>query len=318
MPRAGHNHSNQRGTRKQPSTARRRKLDKDFNKAMQFGRDKMRWGSPYEILNANNQEEDDYSDNGPTMEENATDILLPSDSEISQEDDDDFLSHEDIPTETQYINSGPDDEYSEDRFFNKIPISVIEDRAVFQVPDWALGFADNDLDLRWETYSKIADWLTRERPLFLQNPSYLNLAGNSINQTPPIPVAQDGLHKILGLRCDISTFSKHARHGIIVWPNREFPAEQLWSQEAKLAWFAQAIRQRQTSVKYMPRNSLLDDRTIHPSSKASVQYRRELERKVKTTAVNPVEYVQYLCILTGCAWKNVLDRYSDHIFYQEK
>jgi hypothetical protein len=33
--------------------------------------------------------------------------------------------------------------------------------------------------------------------------------------------------------------------------------------------------------------------------------------------IGPVEFVQLLCVLTGCAWRDVLKLHSDHIFYEE-
>ncbi len=244
--------------------------------------------------------------------------IPPGGSEVSLADEDEF--HE-LPSAEQASSENGTEVVPDCRTADKgeIDIVVVAGRATFQVPDWASGYPDSTLDLRWQTYSSVADWLNGERPDFLSQPSVMNLAGRNIDLTQPVPVRQNGLLRVLGLPHKPSTLSKHARHCVIRWPSlgfRGFPLDGLWSRDVRLAWMAQAARERQETRGYAPKSSPLGDPAIQPPRASS---ERDLlkSRTSLATRMGPVEFVQLLCVLTDCKWRDVLDRYSDFIFYEE-
>ena len=306
-----------RTTQRTTGRAKKRQISRSVQRALQYRRDIMRGGSPSDIIQllaqeATGDESVEYSlDLGLESEETSA-----NDSEILLTDEDDM---DDYEADSTAMTPGPDEgaSWSLD-FHDRIAVVVTDGSAVFRIPDWALTIADGDLNMRWETYRSIADWLNRNCRDFLAQPSFFNLVAKPQNLGEPLPVVQDGLHQILGLSCEITTFSKHCRHGIVVWPARSILMEDLWSQEAKMAWFARAVIARQKGHGYTGRNGPLGSPTIRPP-RGSIERRALADRwKERSHRMGPVEFVELLCVLTGCAWRDVLARYAVRIFYQER
>jgi hypothetical protein len=318
MPK--HSHSHEQGRKQKPDIGKqkgqRRNTSRNVQLAQQFARDKLRGCAAWQI-------EPLFEDEGPEArgaddhlieerrEDNMPDDLTPQGmSEIPLSDEDDFADSEDFSAH----EPGPVDTPVDVLPWEDVTIAVIGKRAVFQIPDWAQGFQNNDLDARWETYAKVAEWLNRERPEFLCQPSFLTLAGSTVDLIPPLFVDQAGLHQRLGLSCDPATFSKHARACRLVWANRQMRLDALYSHEAKLAWCAQAAIQRQNRH-YIARNGELGRPGIQPprdgKSRAGV-----LKKASSAWTLSPILFVQLLCVLTKCKWRDVLSEYGNPIFFK--
>ncbi len=300
------------------SPGRKRGLDKSVKIALLRERDILAMGSREDIVE---YMEGRYgqAELGPEEQLGLPVAELPSaGSEVSLADEDEFRE---LPSDGQAPSEGGTEVGSDCRVTNsgEVDIVVLDGRAVFQIPDWASGYADGALALRWRTYSSVADWLNNERPNFLCQPNPMNLAGHSIDFTQPVPVLQEGLHRILGLPCDKTTFSKHARKCGIRWPSlgfRRFPLDGLWSHDVQLAWMARAARDRQETRGYAPMSSPLGDPTLQPP-RASAERKRLKSRASQAPRMGPIEFVQLLCVLTNCKWRDVLERHSGFIFYEE-
>jgi hypothetical protein len=300
-----------------PGANRKRTLDRTVTVALLRERDILAMGGRDEVIE---YMEDKYGQIEPGQEEP---IDLPAGeipscaSEVPLTDEDE--DREPLPA-TQACSEDKSADETDWRIddHGRVNIVVVNGRAVFQIPDWASGYADGTLALRWHTYSSIANWLNDERGDFLREPSFMNLTGHDIDFAKPVPVLQEGLHQILGLPCDKTTFSKHARLCVIRWPclgSRQFPLDGIWSREARLSWMAQGARQRQEARGYAPKSSPLGDPTIQPP-RASAERHRLRSRAPHAMRMGPVEFAQLLCVLAGCTWRDVLDRHSDHIFFE--
>lgn len=315
----GHGHARKPERKRGPGKGQKRKVAPSAARAQQYERDVYRRGDPGEIesLIEDRTQDEPLADEalvGDVTEESLPEDCVPHTmSEVSLRDEDDF---DDAGDPGEYSPPEAEDSPAEALPWDQTAIVVIGDQAVFRVPDWAQGFENDDLDLRWDTYARVADWLTRDRKAFLQKPSFLSLAGDPISLIPPISVEREGLHQALRLTCDVTTFSKHAGACCIVWPSRRLPLDELWSQEAKLAWCAQAAVQRQRQRGYVSRSGELGQRDTQPP--------RDSEEREKLVAdagrgwqLGPSRFVQLLCVLTQCRWREVIDRYARTIFYEE-
>jgi hypothetical protein len=317
----GQGQNRKRGPKTGPGEKAKRKLDAGVERAKQFDRDIMRYGSPTEIqrlFDDDNQNEPGADDTlaDSLTEENRSEELTPQNmSEIPLTDEDDLDDSADATRKRYHAPVETDDTLAAVIPWDWATIAVVGDRAVFRIPDWAQGIADKDLDLGWETYNKIAEWLTRDRQDFLRKPDFLALAGTAANLSPPVPVLQEGLRQALGLRCDVTTFSKHARHCIIVWQNCQLPLEGLWSQEAKLAWCAQAAIRRQKERGYTTKDGDLGRLDIQPPRNTDEKKRLRSEAS-RGWQLGPLRFAQLLCVLTDCKWRDVLERYGSAIFYK--
>lgn len=304
-----------------PATRRttKRELDSSFLQATQFKRDVFRGAKPSDIIHFMERQ----AEQDPTLEksEQDEDALSDSGSDISINDDDGedtiFDQTRDLAREEEFVTIDDDiDNTWHSDYTDRIPIIVIDGKAIFRTPEWAISYNEPDLHMRWETYAQIADWLNQEKRDFLRKPSHFTLAQGMIDPASPIPVLQKDLRRLLGLQCHITTFSKHARYGIIVWPTREFPLEGLWSHETRIAWCAQATLQRQKTRGYAAECSPLGDMNIQPPRGAK---ERQIIESQRTNAwrLGPTEFAELLCILTGCKWRDVLTQYRAIIFYEE-
>ncbi len=311
-------HHRRRETRRVFERARKpaakRLTSQKVHRALQYRRDIMRGGSPSDILQLVEQEAAavDAPEDMLALNLDTADIAA-NDSEILLEDEDDFEGlNTDSPVDTSAAKQDSSADWRVD-FRDRIAIVVTDGQAIFRIPDWASAISDGDLDLRWGTYNHIADWLNRERRSFLAQPSFLGLAQGIIDLSGPIPVLQEGLYNLLNLSCNVTCFSKHCQHGILVWSSRTMPMEACWSQEAKWAWCACAALQRQQDCGYATRTSPLGDPSIQPPRASSE--RDLLRRKVIAGfSLGPIDFVQLLCVLVNCKWRDVLVRYGDMIF----
>lgn len=317
MPDFHANRKKRRDTRHQLSRSGKRQLNQSVQRSFQYRRDIMRRGTPAEILQTLEEQHEATTDIATPQLEQIEEGLVPTaDSEVLLTDEDSIADEEnlidpilDIPFS---LNSAG---WSVD-LDNSIVIVVIDGEAVFRIPDWATALADADLELRWHTYQALATWLNEERKALLAEPCALNLGNGNIDFTAPVPVIQQGLYQTLGLSCDVTTFSKHCRCGMLVWPNRTLPVESLWSHDAKLSWCAWAARHRQQVCGYANSASPLGDPYIRPlRSKAEKDRLRSRARSAMS--LGPIEFVQLLCILADCSWRDVLSRYRQTIFYEE-
>ncbi len=316
MASIGYKHT--RGTKIEKGTRQQRKhtLSPKAGQAQQYEKDTKRFGSAWEI--------ERLDDNKPSLEcedDNLFDILtedaLPDDhspqalSEVPLTDEEEW----DAPEEPIHSHRpDPDDSPLDIVPWEATTISIVGHRAVFQIPDWAIGRGGEDYEARWESLSKVADWLTRDRQAFLRHPSYLNLAGADVHLTPPISVTQEGLHKLLALKCDKTTFGKHLSACRLVWPSRQFPLAHLYAREAALAWCAQAAIQRQHKH-CLSRDSELGRPDIQPP-KGKGHRAQVLKNASRGWTLGPVPFVQLLCALTKCKWQDVLSEYGNQIFFR--
>lgn len=316
MPKFSQSHGHSQKAGQTVGSGRKRKLDASVVRARQFSRDCMRGGTPSEIMRAFDQDAatSEAQSDDDLASESAEDLIDPDLSEISLADEDDFEGMEEFSRETLYTRHESEHSPTTTVPWDCVTIAVVGDHAVFHIPDWALGISDDDMDLRWNTYAKIAEWLTHKRQDFLRKPDFMALAGNAVSLAPPVSVLQEGLIKMLGLACDVSTFSKHAEHCIIVWPNRQLPLDALWSKEVKLAWCAQATIQRQKDRGYAAKSSDLGRSDIQPPKVA------EEKALLRTEAIRGWQlgprFAQLLCVLTDCKWSDVIERHGDAIFYK--
>ena len=310
----GQNHT--RGPKTGSGKKTNRKLDAGVARAKQPGRDIMRGGTPSEIMR---RDEDDAQVEARADDDLAgdltEDVIAPNLSEVSLADEDDVDDPAKAPRETLSTHAETEDTPAASIPWDRVIIAVIGDRAVFHIPDWAQNIPDDDLDLRWETYTKIAKWLTRDRQEFLRKPDFMALAGPSVDLSPPVSVLQEGLIQMLGLGCEVSTFSKHSEHCIILWPTRQLPLEALWSKEVKLAWCAQAAIRRQKERGYAARDSDLGRLDNQPPRNADEKKRLRSEAS-RGWQLGPRRFAQLLCVLTDCKWRDVLERYGEAIFYK--
>jgi hypothetical protein len=303
----------ERGTR--PQRGKRRKLATNLQRFNQYRRDIFRGGPPSDIVDLLESDDSAQALSEEEWLDESIDSIDQNACDVSLADEDSFA--EEYESDEAFVSEGDSTDHVESVIHpsNRIAITIINGQAIFRVPDWARGFADSDLDLRWQTYTRIAEWLTDNRPSFLPEPSWLNLAGTEFGLSQPVPVLQEGLYRILNLSCDVTTFSKHVRHGILLWPRRELAIEELWSQQAKLAWCAAVAKCRQKSRGYAPRSSPLGDPDMKPP-RASPARNRLRSMVNRATLLDPVEFVQLLCILGDCRWSDVLSRYGNEIFFQ--
>lgn len=299
-------------------TDRGTKTKRSLAPAQQFELDIYRGGRPSEIIALLERDDqkspDDFVE--PVDWDEADEMLDDSEVETFDEDepqededhDDEFLPSQPVVTPTPWQFDLSD----------RIAITVYKGVATFDVPEWALGHYKVDLELRWNTYRTLADWLNKERKEFLLSPSFLNLGLDSFDLAKPVPVLHKGLHAALGLGIVPTTFSKHCNHGVLLWSSAAMNLEDLWGQDAKLAWFAQAIIKRQRERGYLDRQCPLASPAIQPPRNQKEKEDFVKRSKSQADRLGPVDYVALLCILTGCSWRNVLDQYADEIFYQEK
>ncbi|NOX54476.1 MAG: hypothetical protein GXP27_08550 [Planctomycetes bacterium] len=333
MPAPGYGHTQEQtpgpGLGQGPVQKPGHSLDNSVQKALQYDRDFFRTPRASRIIPLLEQaveKESTQDESELEMEEG-----LPVDAtEISLADEDDMDSDASSSPDSgpQWVTadaSSPADEWRCD-LHDRIPIIVKNARAVFQIPDWGLEIAHDDLDCCWQTYAAIAEWLNRDKQDFLRKMEegapgkeiWPALTAGPIDVAGPIPVLQQGLHKLLDLPYGKETFTKHVALGIILWPNREFPLHLLWSKEAQWAWFAQAVIQRQHRAGgYVGPNDPLGIGKPSIQPPRSSNDREELRRLAgKADELSSPRYVKLLCILTKCTWRDVLERYRDRIFYK--
>lgn len=307
------------GQKISPSKRRKpkRKLSLSFTQATQYKRDIFRGGKPLDIIRL--MEGQTTPDSMLENPEQDIDIILENESDVSITDDD---GEESIFDQMRAIGREDDwgiidddaEETWQSDYTNRIPIFVIDGEAIFREPEWAISYNEPDLKVRWETYVRITSWLNQEKQDFLRKPSFFALASGTCDPAEPISVLQKDLHKCLGLQCHITTFSKHIRNGLIVWPTMEFSLSDLWSQQARIAWCAQVALNRQKALGYASINSSLGNTNIQPPRNTT-----EFIKSYRASAyrLGPSEFVELLCALTGCKWSDVLNQYAPIIFYEE-
>ncbi|MCZ7652525.1 MAG: hypothetical protein M5U13_15690 [Thermoanaerobaculia bacterium] len=122
----------------------------------------------------------------------------------------------------------------------------------FELPDWAWGWSGagaaghallGELDLRFETYRKVAAWLTWERAAFLTSRDFWDLGPASKDElaTGEIAVRQAGLVALAGLGVDESTLGRYLPACDLVWPDGSAPLALLFGPEARRGWAARAF-----------------------------------------------------------------------------
>lgn len=325
MPNQGFKKSPDRGKKVTTKSKTKHKMNPKVQRAQEFTRDIDRGGPPSEISEQLEQEEPDITE--PDIEKTELDDEKNElfDSEVEITDDDDW-SEDDWLDDFHPSRPASMPESWQMDLTDRLAITVYQGKATFRIPDWATKHQKVDLEDRWNTYHELANWLNRERPDFLREPTYLNLGKDSFDFGKPIPVMHEGLHTILEpsasadrkrKKSRLATFSKHCHHGVILWESSMMKLEDLWGQEAKLAWFAQAVIKRQRERGYLDRNSLLASPEIQPRRNKKDRDTFVERNKSRANRLGPEEYVALLCCLTGCKWQYVLDRYTPEIFYNE-
>jgi len=300
----------------------KRKVSPSFSRAKQRRRDIFRGSNLNKIVELQEQEEEAFEESEQFEEaELDPDTLLVSESDIIVADEDGeetiFDQTRSFTREEEYVTAeqSSDDTWRSNHA-SKISIVVVNGKAIFRRPDWVASSGEYDMNINLHNLTRITDWLNQEKGAFIRHPTFFTLTQGNVDFNNPIPVLQEGLHTLLELEGEASTFSKSAKDVVILWPKREMPLESLWSSEAKLAWCAQATIQRQKTVAYISMDSPLGRKSIQPPQKSEIR-NILLSKKESAWRLGPVEFAELLCALTVCKWRDVLKRYGKTIFYRE-
>jgi len=210
----------------------------------------------------------------------------------------------------------------EDEFWpaESFEILVSHGRARFEPPDWVYGWLPSSpvggtflaaLDRKLSAYSRLAEWLERNRRDFLASRDFWDLGPADREELlrGEVAVTRQGLRRALALEVDESTFSRYCLHASLVWPDGSAPLETLFGREACLAWAARGIAR-------MLRGPItgedLDYYRRMPAPKSNADRRRTaaLERLDSTTAG---DVVHRLCLEANVPVAEVIDRYGERI-----
>jgi len=172
-----------------------------------------------------------------------------------------------------------------------------------------------ELDLRLRTLSRIAQWLTEKRPQFLQTQDIWDLGCDAMRELSdgrPAVVQQHFL-RLLAEVGDLSpaSLSRYVRATQIVWPNGSGDLGVLFSDSARRAWVANAVRQFVETRGEAITPQILDEYASAKAARSKTGRNRLLQRRVDRMDLHSL--IATANMIAGTKWADVVHEYRNRL-----
>lgn len=261
----------------------------------------------------------ELDDDAELSEIAAEDADLPSDADLDLRDEDD-------PNDEEWADDGPDQEEdamsaasSSDRFtliVQGATCRLSADGRFFYRPRTPLGQQVlYGLDIRLRTLSRTAQWLTDKRPQFLQSQNIWDLGCDALRELSdrrPSVIQQHFLRQLPeGENLSEASLSRYVRATQIVWPNGSGELSVLFSDSARRAWVANAVRQFLEARGEPVTPQILDEYASATAARSKNGRDRMLQRRVDRMDLPSL--IATANMLAGTKWADVVSEYRNRL-----